>query len=83
MKYQVKYQKGLIFGTIKGVVADGYVEAQAVRYFIKENGERVEVPADRVFWFSYERNEMAKQREKEKFQELQSGINQARARERG
>lgn len=75
MKYQVAFKIGFKKRVLRNVVADGIIEGLPYRYFILETGERYEVPMNQtVFWFSKGRLTAQKQNEKNKFQDLKSGI---------
>jgi hypothetical protein len=65
--YNVKYKRGLFWKTVKGIVADGFIEEFAIRFFILKDGRRVEVPTEgTVFMFSKERDEIIKREQANK-----------------
>ena len=60
--YNAKYKTGLLWKTVKGIVADGFIEKLNVRFFILEDGTRIELPMNRcVVIFSKERSENIKE----------------------
>ena len=66
MFYTVKYRRGLLWKTLKQVVADGFVDDKFVRFFILKDGRRIEIDCNNtIFIFSKERNENIKQDKKE------------------
>jgi len=62
MNYNAKYKTGLLWKTVKGIVADGFIEKLNVRFFILEDGARIELPMNKcVVMFSKERSENIKE----------------------
>jgi hypothetical protein len=63
--YNAKYKRGLFWKTVKGIVADGYIEGTNVRFFILEDGTRIEIPMSKcIVIFDKKRSESVKQENK-------------------
>ena len=58
MSYTVKYKQGLFWKVLRNVIADGFIEQLPIRFFILQDGRRIEIESKGVtFIFSKERNE--------------------------